>query len=295
MVRSALVTRRLTLAALSLALLAGLAPLGAGSYLMAPQRSVVGDLPADLAGEAVEIPSASGSSLRAWFVPGPPGAPGVALFHGVKGSRRAMLARTRWLHGMGFSVLLVDFQAHGESPGDAVTFGYLESMDAAAAVDYLRGRIGDAPVGGIGVSMGAAAAVLADPPLAVDALVVEAVYPSLEEAVADRLVMRLGAWGAVLTPVFTLQVWPRLGVPHTRLRPIDRVAELRMPKLFIAGTADGHTTIAESEAIYAGAAGPKEWWSIAGAGHVDFHAFYRSEYERRVGAFLAQHLGTHAR
>jgi uncharacterized protein len=282
--------RKRKLCLITLVALALFVPLGAASYLTSPNRSIVGDLPTDFAGESIEIPSESGSSLRTWFVPGPPKAPGVVLLHGLEGSRRAMLARARWLHDVGFSVLLFDFQAHGESPGDSITFGYLESKDATAAVDYLRRRLVDSRIGVIGVSMGAAAALLADPPLAADALVVEEVYPSLDQAISDRITMRLGAWASILTPAFTLQVRPRFGVSHSWLRPIDRVSQLRMPKLFVAGTADGHTTIAESEAVYAAAAEPKEMWAIEGAGHVDFHAFYRAEYERRVGAFLTQYL-----
>jgi len=246
--------RRLLLGVLVVALLAPLPPWFVASALVAPNPSEVGELPRDLVGEPIEILSASGSALRAWFVPGQPHAPAVLLLHGLHGSRRAMLDRARWLRGDGYTVLLFDFQAHGESPGERVTFGYLESMDAAAAVDYLRRRVGDARIGAIGVSMGAAAALLADPPLPIDALVVEEVYPTLDEAVADRIAMRLGAWGATLSPLLTLQVPLRFGVSANWLRPIDRAARLTVPKLFIAGTEDAHTTIAESEAIFATAA-----------------------------------------
>lgn len=49
-----------------------------------------------------------------------------------------MLDRARFLSAAGFAVLLFDFQAHGESPGEHITFGYLESRDAQAAVEFLR-------------------------------------------------------------------------------------------------------------------------------------------------------------
>jgi pimeloyl-ACP methyl ester carboxylesterase len=75
------------------------------------------------------------------------------------------------LHAHGFAVLLFDFQAHGESPGRRITFGHLEAMDAAAALDFLEQRLPRERVGAIGASLGGAAAVLADPPLRVDALV----------------------------------------------------------------------------------------------------------------------------
>lgn len=261
-----------------------------GSRLMAPTPSVVGELPDDLRGESVEIPSASGSRLRGWFLPGEEGKGAIVLMHGMHGSRRAMLGRARFLNRAGYSVLLFDFQANGESPGEHQTFGYLESRDARAAVDYARERVPGAGVGVVGTSLGGAAAVLADPPLPVDALVIEAVYPTVEEAVADRLALRLGSWASVLGPALTVQVRPRLGFSTDVLRPIDRVGSIDAPKLFMAGTEDRHTRFEEATAIYDAAKAPKEFWAIEGASHVDLHVFVGAEYERRVLAFFDTNL-----
>src|SRR4029453_18026727 len=96
----------------------------------------------------------SGSLLHGWFVPGHHGA--VVLMHGLHASRRSQLSRARLLHDAGYSVLLFDFQAHGESPGNYITFGYLESRDARAAVDYVRRRLPEQKVAVIGQSMGGA-------------------------------------------------------------------------------------------------------------------------------------------
>lgn len=280
--------RVVALTLVALALVACLTLYAIGSALMAPNPSRVGELPADLAGENVLIPSESGSVLHGWFVPGQSGA--VVLFHGLHGSRRSMIGRARLLHEAGFSVLLFDFQANGESPGEHVTFGYLESRDARAAVDYVRRRLPGERVGALGMSMGGAAAILADPPLPVDALVVEAVYPSLDEAVADRLTMRFGRIGRTLTPLLTVQVRPRLGFRPGKLRPIGRVGALSMPKLFIAGSEDEHTRLAESEALFAAAARPKELWVVPGARHVDLYAYAPDEYAHRVVAFFQETL-----
>ena len=259
-----------------------------GSALIAPNRSFVGELPPDLGGESVLIPSESGSALHAWFVPGRRDA--VVLMHGLHGSRRSELARARLMHDAGYSVLMFDFQAHGESPGSAVTFGYLESRDASAAVGYVRSRLPGQKITVVAQSMGGAAAILARPTLPIDALVVEAVYPDLDDAVADRLAMRLGSWSRALSPGLTLQVQPRLGFPTSALRPIDRVAHLPMPKLFIAGSADEHTRLEESRALFAAAAEPKALWVIEGAAHVDFYSFAPEEYRQRVLGFLRESI-----
>ena len=49
-----------------------------------------------------------------------------------------MVDRALFLRDAGYSVLLIDFQATGESPGDVITFGWRERLDVLAAVDFLR-------------------------------------------------------------------------------------------------------------------------------------------------------------
>src|SRR6185503_17073403 len=110
----------------------------AGSILSSPSRQAVGNLPSDLAGRSVEFTSASGATIHGWFIPGQKGIGAIALMHGVRGSRLAMLDRARFLSRAGYAVLLFDFQAHGESSGEHITFGFRESKDAQAAISFLR-------------------------------------------------------------------------------------------------------------------------------------------------------------
>jgi uncharacterized protein len=101
------------------------AVIGVGLLLSRPAASEIGAPPDDLAAESVTMISASGSTLRGWFLPGRPGGGGVVLMHGVRANRLSMVQRTRMLHESGFAVLLFDFQAHGESSGKRITFGHL--------------------------------------------------------------------------------------------------------------------------------------------------------------------------
>jgi fermentation-respiration switch protein FrsA (DUF1100 family) len=265
-----------------------------GTQAAAPAPSRIGAPPADLPVEAITIPSASGSRLSAWFVPGRQQGGAMLLMHGVRADRRQMLDRARLFHREGFSVLLFDFQAEGESPGEAITFGHLEAKDARAAFDELRRRAPGERVAVLGESLGGAAAVLADPPLEADAMVLEAVFASFDTAVANRIVTHLGGMGRpvapLLVPLLTWQMKPRLGFSPGVLAPAVRVADLRMPLLIIGGDADQHATLAETQLIYANARAPKELWIIPGAHHQDFYRFAGAEYERRVLDFLKARL-----
>src|SRR5262245_19680800 len=262
----------------------------AGGILASPHRQPAGKIPSDLNGQEIKFSSGSGSTLNGWWALKQNGKGTVILLHRVRANRLSMLDRARFLSKAGYGTLLFDLQSHGESTGQQITFGYLESRDAAAAVDFLRGKNPSEKIAIIGVSLGGAATLLATPPLDVNAMVLESVYPTIEEATANRLAMRLGAWAKVMTPLLTLQLKPRLGIGPEKLHPIEQVRAIRTPKLIIFGTADRHTLFEESQRLVEAAAEPKESWAVQGAGHVDLHAHSRTEYEERVLSFLSKHM-----
>ncbi len=260
-----------------------------GKSLCAPCPQIIGALPPDLVGEAIAFQSASGSNLKGWLLPGKKrGA--VILMHGIRGNRTTMLGRARFLNEAGYSVFLFDFQAHGESEGPHITFGYQESKDARAAVDFVKAKLPGEKIAVLGSSLGGAAALLAHPRLKVDAMILEMVYPTLEQAIEDRLFIRLSKIGPFFAPLLVWQIKPRLGFVPEDLCPIREVSQITVPKFFIAGTKDRHTTLAESQRLFDAAAQPKEFWAVQGAGHVNFHDFAKGEYERRVLKFLKENL-----
>ncbi|GAB2837908.1 hypothetical protein GCM10027277_00940 [Pseudoduganella ginsengisoli] len=150
--------RRLRVAALAAAALAALAVIAAGELLSRPASRVIGAAPPDLQARDVSLP-ADGYTVRGWFVPGTPGVGAVLLLHGVRGDRMAMLQRARMLKQSGYSVLLVDLPAHGESGGGHITFGWREAAGVRSALDWLRHEVPMEKAGVIGVSLGAAALV----------------------------------------------------------------------------------------------------------------------------------------
>jgi fermentation-respiration switch protein FrsA (DUF1100 family) len=307
------VVRWIALALVAVVVLAAGGVFALGRWLSAPRPKDLGPPPEDLHAESVILPSESGSSLRAWFVPplrfamnattnssapaanaidedGSSPRAAILLLHGIHASRRAMLPRARLLASAGYAVLLIDFQAHGESPGERITFGLLESRDVDAALAFLRARVPDRPLGAIGVSMGGAALVLAKRPLGLSAVVLESVYPTIEQAAAGRARALLGAPGEWISSLLVLPLRWRLGLDRDALRPIDHVASLDAPLLLLHGSADRATTLAEAGSLFAAAREPKQMHVFAGAGHVDLQAFAPADYARVVLRFLEANL-----
>ena len=271
-------------------LLGGIFVWNIGSVLVAPSNHAISQPPASLHVENVEFPSASGATIHGWFVAGQPGKGALVLLHGVHADRVTTVARAEFLSRAGYAVLLFDFQGHGESLANHITFGFLESRDATAAVNFVRQKLPGEKVGVIGISMGAAAALLAQPPLPVEAMVLEECYPTIYHATEDRMMERFGFLGRLATPLLLCQLKPRLGISLDDLKPIECARKNSVPKFFIAGSVDHLTTARESQDLFNAAAGPKQYWLVDGAAHVDLHAFARAAYETRVLAFLAENL-----
>lgn len=262
-----------------------------GIVLALPIRRAIGPPPPDLMASDVTIPSRSGSLLRGWMARGEPGAGAVVLLHGIHSDRSAMVARMRFLRQAGYSVLAIDLQGHGESPGRFITFGHLEALDADAGVGFIREALPGERIGVIGTSLGGAATLLGAVPLRVDALILEAVYPDIRSALANRIAARLGARaGRFLAPLY-LRLMPLvLHVHEEQLRPIDRIAGVASPLLLMAGSADRYTTIEESHALFDRAPEPKRFWLVEGAAHVDLAAYAPDAYRVQVLGFFDTYL-----
>lgn len=269
--------------------LAAILLLTAGEWLSRPAHRSVGAAPAWFDAQSVHLPVTATEWVSGWFSRGSgPGA--VLLLHGVRADRTQMLGRARFLRSAGYSVLLIDLPAHGESSGSRITFGLREGTGVAVALRFLRDALPGEPVGVIGVSLGAASLVLSRPIPPPDAVVLESLFPSVAEAASNRLAMRLGPAGRLLAPLLLWQLPLRLGVDADALRPIEALPDLAAPILLAAGTLDRHTPWAETQRLFSAAREPRESWAVHGATHVDLHRHDAVAYQARILDFFARHM-----
>lgn len=282
--------RRTVYLTISAALIGAGLSLLTGHLLTAPALGDVGPPPSGFRAESVEIPVSGGQSLRGWHFRGLDERTTVLLFHPLRGSRRAMTGRAKFLHRAGYDVLAVDFRAHGESDGERITLGPGEAEDVRAVVGYVRRQSPHVKIGVIGVSLGGAAVILNGASLEVNALVAEAVYADLITATKNRLRMRFGEPGTWLSPLLTWQISALLGFDPLEQSPERRARGLSYPVLLLYGTQDRRATPAEGRRLAAaiGSRARLNW--VEGAGHVDLHGFLGRRYEERVVAFLDLHL-----
>lgn len=260
--------------------------------------SLSGAVSSDFPVEAVQIPVSAvsansgntDSGVHGWLVHGRRGDGVILLVHSLRSNRIEMLSRAKFLNEQGYGVLLIDLRAHGETPGDRITFGLGEAEDVEASIAYLRNAFPGERIAAIGVSLGAAAIVLSKHAPRLDAVVLESLHPTIEEAVENRLRLHLGEFGPVFSPLLLWQLSFRFGASPDELSPINRIGDLNAPLLLISGTDDQHTKVAETERLFEAARQPKEIWIVPGGGHFNMHAYAGKEYENRISGFLERYL-----
>jgi alpha-beta hydrolase superfamily lysophospholipase len=275
---------------------ASMATLGAvmavPEWLSHSARRLVGSPPTGLNATSVEIRTSTGGRMYGWMSPGKPDHGVVLLLHGVWGDRREMVDRAKFLSKRGHGVLLVDLPGHGESSGDRITYGAHEAEGVSAALAFLARNQPGERIGVIGVSLGAASLVLAKPRPAPSAVVLESMFPTIEDAVFNRSKVWLGAPSPVFARLLIEQVAARLRISPAQLHPIEHMGALGSATLIVSGSIDRHTTVDETQRIFEATSAPKDLWIVEGAAHVDLHAFARTAYEARIGAFLDKYLRT---
>lgn len=235
------------------------------------------------------ITSNSGTELAGWHIDANNNNGVIVLFHALRANKESMLNRAKLLYENGYSVVLIDFQAHGESSGKNISMGFLEKHDVLATIEYAKKNHHGQPIALIGVSLGGAAILLASPNN-VDAIILESVYTEIGVAVVNRVKNRLGFLYKIPAEILLLQLQPRLGIKRAELAPINHISRLDSPIFIISGSDDTYTTQEETLQLFSYAKQPKQLWLVKGAIHEDLYVKRPVLYKNNILAFLSAHM-----
>lgn len=244
--------------------------------------------------EDFDVTAPDGVILRGWKVhPAAPNGSWVLLFHGVADNRAGEIGQAELLLRAGYSAVMMDARAHGESGGTMATYGWLERDDTRAVVDALEAAEHPAHVFALGESMGAGIALQSaavDP--RIEGVVAEAAFANLTEAGYDYAGLRrsplLGK--TLFAPFAWMLVYhgQRLaGFPADGVSPEKAVAERAFPVLLICDAQDDALPCRHTQRIYERARGPKTLWIVPDAFHTAALGFAPEEFRNRVLDFFA--------
>lgn len=262
--------------------------LAAGVFVQSFKRGLV--QPPGLALETIHLRSEDGVDLAGWVLePREPKGGTVLVFHGIRGCRQA--SRMQALRDRGLRSLAIDFRAHGESGGDHTTFGWDERKDVIAAIRYARKRWPKDKLGAWGMSMGGAAILLAhEETTKLDAVVLECVYSSIDQAFENRFRMFLP--GFLMPLAFGVEQcaqW-RLGVSADELTPARWLPQFAPERVMLArGRLDQRVTESEFDRQVAALPGATVR-RLDGLGHTDLFVHGDPDYREAVLGFFEARL-----
>ena len=104
--------------------------------------------------DTVQLTTASGKKLEAWYMKADSAKGTVILFHGLNSNKGNVLGEAFEFNSFGYNTMLVDMRAHGSSEGIVNTLGYQESEEVKLAFDHIS-RKGEKNIVLWGMSLGA--------------------------------------------------------------------------------------------------------------------------------------------
>lgn len=287
----------LALLIIIIALLTAFSILAAGK-MVKPQRIILSWTPRDLGFEYEDFiyKTRDGVDLKGWLVKGS-GEKAIVLIHGLNSSKWddcCIKPAMKVLGERGYSVLVVDMRAHGESGGEITTLGYKESDDVAEIVNLLRNR-GFKKIALYGFSMGGAISIITAAKTLVDAVVVDSPYVNIVSS-GRRLVSRIkGFVGYMLRlsyPLVIKIVEARVGFSLGELLITMYAKGVKAPVLMVVPLRDHLITIDEYKALYEELkkSSPNvEAWFVDSK-HVEAWQRHSSEYVERLLSFLSKYI-----
>ena len=223
--------------------------------------------------EPVEILTADGETLAAWWVPVDNARGSVLFFHGNAGNISHRLDYLLMFNRLRYSTLIVDYRGYGRSTGSPSEEGTYR--DAEAAWDYLRH------------------ARLAQPERVVIA------GESLGGAVASWLAAKVGPRAVLLFSTFTsatdlgadvywflpVRFLSRIGYDN-----LEHLKSIRAPVFIAHSRDDDIVPYRHGRKLFESAGEPKAFVEMRG-GHNDGFIFTRTEWVAQLAAFLDRHAG----
>ena len=241
--------------------------------------------------EDVWIKSDDGLKLHATWFPQDEQKKVVICFHGYTSKGMSdYIGVSGYYMKRGYSMLLVDERAHGESEGKYIGFGCLDRRDALKWIDWVIQNCGeDVQILLHGTSMGGATVLMTsglELPEQVKGIISDCAFTSPKEVFTHVLhsMMHMPAF-----PMIQIADWmnrKNAGYGLDECNAAREVQKAKVPILFIHGSGDTFVPCSMCETIYENCAAPKRKLIIEGAAHAESYYKDTEAYENALNEFI---------
>ncbi|MBS1513015.1 MAG: alpha/beta hydrolase [Bacteroidetes bacterium] len=249
------------------------------------QEKLVGEQP-DSAYTSIQLKTKDSLTLAGWYIRVPNAKGTVALFHGHGSEKSANLSQSNFFNELGYSTLLIDFRAHGQSQGNTCTIGYREAEDVKLAYTYIK-NLGEQHIILYGISLGAATVTkaIADYHLTPDKVILEMPFASLNETAEGKMRQAhlpaepfgalLTFWGGAINGFWAFDMQPK-----------EFVKQIHCPVLLQWGRKDPGVSESEIKTIFNNIPAPKKFVVYENSGHENLYDNEPEKWEANVEEFV---------
>jgi pimeloyl-ACP methyl ester carboxylesterase len=250
-------------------------------------EKLIGTIP-DSAFTDIKLKTKDSLTLDAWLIRVPHAKGTIAIFHGHGSEKSANLSQSNTFNEMGYSTLLVDFRAHGQSEGNTCTLGYREAEDVKLAYDYLEND-GEKNIILYGISLGAATITKAvsDYSLRPGKIILEMPFGSLPATVEGKMRMA-GLTAEPLAGLLTFWGGSINGFWAFDMKPREFVKKITCPVLLQWGKKDKGVTESEINEIFKNIPSSKKLVVYENSGHQNLCENEPDKWEDTIEEFLGK-------
>lgn len=215
----------------------------------------------------------------------------VICFHGYTSQgMKDYIGLSGYYLSRGYSMLLVDERAHGESEGTHIGFGCLDRVDALKWINWVIRKCGtECKILLHGTSMGGATVLMTsgmELPVQVKGIISDCAFTSPKEVFTHVL---KNMYHMPAFPTMQLSDWLNRNLSGYGLDECNAAREVRnakVPILLIHGSGDTFVPCSMCETIYENIASPKKKLIIEGAAHAECYYKDTAAYENALTEFI---------
>ncbi|MDR0312239.1 MAG: alpha/beta hydrolase [Treponema sp.] len=213
----------------------------------------------------------------------------VIRVHGHGQNRLISVRYIKAFMDMGYSAVIYDQRAFGDSTGKFCTLGYKEKYDLSAIISHVKKRLGENAIIGVhGESLGAITIMEAlGIDKRIDFAVVDGGCTTFREASVNKMKHVIHLRSSLMMYMINRSLKKKYGFNFADVEPIKRVAESDVPILFIHGTEDKEFPVSMCKDLRKASKNPLSSMEIfEGVGHCQCHALYTERYEKAITQFV---------
>ena len=239
------------------------------------------------------LTTADGIRISSWYIPVENPKAVIVLIHGYKKTnedKSRLIPHAEYLNKEGYSTVLFDLRAFGESGGNKTFLGVKEWSETELIYDYMKSlpENKNKKIGFYGKSMGGVISIITKAITGKgDFIVAITPYDSFKSLFSFQLKQK--KYPLFFLSLIRLATVFELGLNYERYSPINLIKKINIPIFILGAKYDDIVSENDAKHLFHKANKPKEFWE-APTNHYDIFRNNPAEFKKKTLKFLFRYV-----